>query len=80
VGVRPDQQGVGGSIIGLGGVDLDARLPVAGSVTEIRAVGEVEQDRPCGVHELRNAGCALIGLQDEVRRESAGQGVLVGVR
>jgi hypothetical protein len=72
VGVRPDQQGVGWSIIGLGGVDLDARPPVAGSVTEIRAVGEVEQDRPRGVHELRNAGCALIGLQDEVRRVAAG--------
>ena len=33
---------------------------------------------PCGVHELRDAGCALVGEQGEVRCEGAGQGVVVG--
>ncbi len=78
MGVRADQEGVSWSAIGFGGVDLDAMLPVLGGLAEVRAVGEVEEDGPCGVHELRDAGCALVGEQGEVRCEGAGQGVVVG--
>ena len=78
VGVRADQQGVGWSVIGFGGVDVDAMLPVPGGLAEVCAVGEVEEDGPCGVHELRDAGGALVGVQGEVGCEGAGQGVVVG--
>jgi hypothetical protein len=44
VGVRADQEGVGWSVIGGGGVDVDATLPVLGGLAEVRAVGEVEED------------------------------------
>jgi hypothetical protein len=44
VGVRADQKGVGWSVIGLGGVDADAMLPVAGGLAKVLAVGEVEED------------------------------------
>ena len=39
-------------------------------------VGEVEEDGPCGVHDLRDAARALAGVQGEVGCEGAGQGVL----
>ena len=55
-----------GSVIGLGGVDVDAILPVPGDLAEVRAVGEVEEDGPCGVHEFRDAGHPLVGVQGEV--------------
>jgi hypothetical protein len=44
VGVRADQEGVGRSVIGFGGVDVDAMLPVSGGLAEVWAVGEVEED------------------------------------
>jgi len=50
VGVRADQEGVGRSAIGFGGVDVDAMLPSSGGLAEVRAVGEVEEDGLCGVH------------------------------
>jgi hypothetical protein len=37
--------GVGWSVIGFGGVDVDAMLPVSGGLAEVWAVGEVEEDR-----------------------------------
>ena len=67
-----------GRSIGLGGVDVDAMLPVPGGLAEVCAVGEVEEDGPCGVHELRDARRALVGAQGEVGCEGAGQGVVVG--
>ena len=63
-------------MIGAGGVDVDAVPPVLGGLTEVRAVGEVEEDRPCAAHEFRDAGCALAGAQGEVGGEGAGQVVL----
>ena len=78
VGVRADQEGVGWPVIGFGGVDVDAMLPVPGGLAEVWAVGEVEEDGPCGVHEFRDAGGALSGVQGEVGCEGAGQGVLAG--
>lgn len=75
VGVRSDQQGIGWSMIRFSGVDLDAMLPFPGGLAEIW-----EEDGPCGVQELRDAGRALVGVQGEVRCEGAGQGVVVGVR
>jgi hypothetical protein len=78
VGVRADQEGVGWSVIGFGGVDVGAMLPVSGGLAEVCAVGGVEEDGPRGVHEFRNAGSALVGVQDEVGCEGASQGVLVG--
>jgi hypothetical protein len=78
VGVRADQQGVGWPVIGLGGADVDARLPVPGGLADIGAVGEVEEDGPCGVHELGDAGGALAGVQGQVGDEGASQGVLAG--
>ena len=53
-------------------------LPVPGGLAEVRAVGEVEEDGPCGVHEFRDAGRALAGVQGQVGCEGAGQGVLAG--
>jgi hypothetical protein len=41
VGVRADQEGVGWSMIGVGGVDVDAMLPVSGGLAEVWAIGEV---------------------------------------
>jgi hypothetical protein len=35
VGVRPDQESVGWSVIGLGGVDVDAMPPVSGGLAEV---------------------------------------------
>ena len=46
VDVRADQEGVGLSVIGFGGVDVDALLPVSGGLAEVWAVGEVEEDGP----------------------------------
>jgi hypothetical protein len=66
-------------MIGLGGVDLDAILPLSGGLADARTVGEVEEDRPRGVHEFRDAGSALVGVQREVGCEGAGQRVFVGV-
>ena len=80
VGVRADQEGVSWSVIGFGGVDVDAMLPVSGGLAEVCAVGEVEEDGPCGVHKLRDACRALIGVQGEVGGEVTGQGVVVGAR
>ena len=68
-----DQEGVGWPVIGFGGADVDAMLPVSGGLVEARAVGEVEEDGPCGVHEFRDAGCAPVGVQGEVGCEGAGQ-------
>src|ERR1035437_7988402 len=48
-------------------------LPVSGGHVVARAVGEVEEDGPCGVHEFRDAGCAPVGVQGEVGCEGAGQ-------
>jgi hypothetical protein len=31
-------------VIGFGGVDVDAMLPVAGGLADVSAVGEVEED------------------------------------
>jgi hypothetical protein len=76
--VRADQEGVGRAAIGVGGVDVDAVPPVLSGRTEVRAVGEVEEDRPCGAHEFRDAGGALAGVQGEVGGEGAGQVVLAG--
>jgi hypothetical protein len=73
-----DQDGVGRRVIGAGGVDVDAVPPVLGGLTEVRAVGEFEEDRPCGVHEFRDAGCTLAGVQAGVGGEGAGQVVLAG--
>ncbi len=39
-------------------------------LTEVRAVGEIEQDRPCSVQEAGGKAAS----------EGAGQGVVVGVR
>ena len=36
---------------GFGGVDIDAILPAAGGLVEVRAVGEVEECGLCGVRE-----------------------------
>jgi hypothetical protein len=47
VGVRADQEGIGRSAIGFGGVDVDAMPPGSGDLAEVRAVGEVEEDGPC---------------------------------
>ena len=33
-------------MIGFGGVDVDAMLPVSGGLAEVWAVGEVEEDGP----------------------------------
>ena len=44
VGIGADQEGVGWSVIGFGGVDGDAMLPVSGDLAEVWAVGEVEGD------------------------------------
>ncbi len=54
-------------------------LPVAGGLAEVRAVGVVEEDGPCGVHEFRQPGCALVGVQAEVRCEGAGLWMSVGI-
>ena len=54
--------------------------PVLGDLAEVRAVGEVEEDRPGGAHEFRDAGRALAGVQGEVGGEGAGQVVLAGHR
>jgi hypothetical protein len=78
VGVRADQQGIGWPVIGVGGVDVDAGLPVPGGLAEIPAAGEVEEDGPRGVHEFGDAGGALAGVQGEVGCEGASQGVLAG--
>ena len=51
--------------------------PVSGGLAEVWAVGEVEEDGPCGAHEFRDAGCALVGVQGEVGCEGVGQGVVV---
>ena len=77
VGIRADQEGVGWSLIGRGGLDVDAMLPALGDLAEVWAVCEVEEDGPCGVHELRDARCAPVGAQGEVRCEGAGQGMVV---
>jgi hypothetical protein len=45
-------------MIGFGAADLDAAPPLRGRLAEVRAVGEVEQDRPCGVHQFGDAGGA----------------------
>jgi len=50
-------------VIGAGGVDVDSVPPVLGDLTQVRAVGEVEEDRSCGVREFRDAGCALAGVE-----------------
>jgi hypothetical protein len=65
-------------VIGAGGVDVDAVPPVLDDLAEVRPVGEVEEDRPCGAHEFRDAGCALAGVHGEVGDEGAGQDVLAG--
>jgi hypothetical protein len=54
--------------------------PVLGDLAEVGAVSEVEEDRPRGVHEFRDAGCAPAGVQGEVGGEGAGQVVLAGHR
>src|SRR5436309_6055449 len=69
VGVRADQEGVGWSVIGFDAVYVDAMLPVLCDLSEVGAVGEVEEDGPCRVHELRDACCAPVGAQGEVRCE-----------
>jgi hypothetical protein len=65
-------------VIGARGVDVDAVPPLPGGLTQVRAVGEVEEDRTRVAHELRDAGCALAGVQGEVGSEGAGQVVLAG--
>ena len=76
MGVRADEQGVGWRVIRLSGADVDAMPPVPGRLAQVRAVGEVEEDGPGGVHEFRDAGGALAGVQGEVGCEGAGQGML----
>jgi hypothetical protein len=48
--------GVGWSVIGFGGVDVDAMLPVSRGLAEVWAVGEVEEDRDVNdLHALDHA-------------------------
>jgi hypothetical protein len=63
VGFRADQDRVGWSVLGRGGVDVDAVLPIPGGLAEARAASEVGEDRPGGVREFRDAGRALAGVQ-----------------
>jgi hypothetical protein len=49
VGVRADQEGVGWSVIGFGGVDVDAMLPVSGGLAEIRSC-RIDQQRCEALH------------------------------
>lgn len=44
VGFGASQEGVGWSVIGFGGVDVDAMLSISGGFAEVRAVGQVEED------------------------------------
>jgi hypothetical protein len=44
VGVRANQEGLGWSVIGFRGVDVDAMLSVSGGPAEVRAVGRAEGD------------------------------------
>lgn len=52
------------------GCRRDAASP--GDIAEARTVGEAEEDGPRGVHEFRNAGRALVGVQGEDGSPNAG--------
>lgn len=55
-GVRADRQGVGRRLVGFGGVDLYAVPPVSGGLSQVGAVGEIEQDGLCGAVDGHQAG------------------------
>ena len=80
MGVRADQEGVGRSVIGVGGMDVDAMLPVLGDLAELSAVGEVEEDRPCAVDELRDARRTPVGAKRQVGCEGPDQRMVVVAR
>jgi len=77
VGVRSDQERVGWSVIGCRAEHVDAIPSVSGGLAEVCSVGEVEEDRPRGVHEFRDARCAPVVAQGKVGCEGADQGVVV---
>src|SRR5437016_11465669 len=52
-------------------------LPVSSGLAEVSAVGEVEEDGPRRVHELRDARCAPVGAQCQVGCEGPDQSEVV---
>jgi hypothetical protein len=59
LGVRADQEGVGWPVIGFGGADVGAMLPVSAGLAKARAVGGAEEaggSPPWGRAEVLPAG------------------------